>query len=170
MKPRSILQRTCLALVAFGTSSFHAQSDQGTKPMDHSEIQKTIDTNNAAVAALDIEAILATYEPNAVMATEPGKSATGTEALRSLSILSRSQTEDRRDKQRSHSGWRSRAAFLHVEYDRQSPRRLTRRAVRPVSKRAAQTGRRPLADGHRQPVWRPPHQDTVNSIARSVGK
>jgi uncharacterized protein (TIGR02246 family) len=82
MKPRSILQLTCLALFAFSTPSLHAQSDQGTKPMDHSEIQKTIDTNNAAVAALDIEAILATYEPNAVMATEPGKSATGTEALR----------------------------------------------------------------------------------------
>jgi uncharacterized protein (TIGR02246 family) len=82
MRPKSILQLTCLALLAFGTPSLHAQTDQGAKTMDHSEIQKTIDTNNAAVAALDIEAILATYEPNAVMATQPGTSAIGTEALR----------------------------------------------------------------------------------------
>jgi uncharacterized protein (TIGR02246 family) len=82
MKSKSLLRLTCLALVAFGTSSFHAQSDQGTKPMDHSEIQKTIDTNNAAVVAKDMDAILTTYEPNALMQAQPGMNAIGTEALR----------------------------------------------------------------------------------------
>jgi uncharacterized protein (TIGR02246 family) len=82
MKPRSMLQLTCLALLAFGAPPLHAQSDQGPKTMDHSQIQSTIDANNAAVAVQDMDAILATYEPNAVMATQPGTTATGTEALR----------------------------------------------------------------------------------------
>ena len=82
MRSKLALQLSCLALLAFGTPSLHAQSDQGTKTMNHSQIQSTIDTNNSAVAAQDIEAILATYEPTAVMATQPGTSVTGTEALR----------------------------------------------------------------------------------------
>jgi uncharacterized protein (TIGR02246 family) len=82
MRPKSILHLTCLALLAFGMPSLHAQSDQETKTMEHSQIQSIIDANNAAVAAQDMDAILATYEPGAVMATQPGTSATGTEALR----------------------------------------------------------------------------------------
>jgi uncharacterized protein (TIGR02246 family) len=82
MRPKSILHLTCLAMLAFGMPSVRAQSDQGTKTMDHSQIQSTIDANNAAVAAQDIDAIVATYEPSAVMATQPGTTATGTEALR----------------------------------------------------------------------------------------
>jgi uncharacterized protein (TIGR02246 family) len=50
--------------------------------MDHHNIQSTIDTNNKAVAAGDMEAILATYDPNAVMMGPTGMPATGTAALR----------------------------------------------------------------------------------------
>ena len=50
--------------------------------MEHAQIQSTIDANNAAVAAADIDAILATFEPNAVMAAQPGMNVAGTEALR----------------------------------------------------------------------------------------
>jgi uncharacterized protein (TIGR02246 family) len=82
MRSKSLLQLTCLALLAFGTPSLHAQSDKGTKPMDHPQIQSTIDANNAAVAAKDMDAILATYEPAALMQAQPGMNAIGTEALR----------------------------------------------------------------------------------------
>jgi uncharacterized protein (TIGR02246 family) len=50
--------------------------------MEHAQIQSTIDTNNAAVAAGDMNAILATFEPSAVMAAQPGINVTGTAALR----------------------------------------------------------------------------------------
>lgn len=50
--------------------------------MDHSHIQSTIDTNNAAVAAGDIEGILATYESEAVLKAQPGMLVTGNAALR----------------------------------------------------------------------------------------
>jgi uncharacterized protein (TIGR02246 family) len=50
--------------------------------MDNSKIQFTIETNNAAVAAGDMEGILATYESNAVLMGQPGMPAAGTAALR----------------------------------------------------------------------------------------
>jgi uncharacterized protein (TIGR02246 family) len=50
--------------------------------MEHAQIQSTIDTNNAAVAAGDMEAILAGFEPSAVMAAQPGMNVAGTAALR----------------------------------------------------------------------------------------
>lgn len=49
--------------------------------MDHTLIQSTIDTNNKAVAAGDINAILATYDSNAVMLGPTGMPATGRAAL-----------------------------------------------------------------------------------------
>ncbi len=46
------------------------------------QIQSTIDTNNSAASAGDIEAILATFEPNGVLMGQPGVPAKGTPALR----------------------------------------------------------------------------------------
>ncbi|MFN0192034.1 MAG: YybH family protein [Aestuariivirga sp.] len=50
--------------------------------MNQSQIQSTIDANAAAVSAQDIEGVLATYEPGAVLVGQPGKPAMGTPALR----------------------------------------------------------------------------------------
>ena len=50
--------------------------------MEHDQIHSTIDTNNAAVFAGDMEGILATFEPNGVLMSQPGMSAAGTPALR----------------------------------------------------------------------------------------
>jgi uncharacterized protein (TIGR02246 family) len=50
--------------------------------MDHAQINATIEANNAAVAAGDIEAILAAYEPTGALVADPGKLAQGTAALR----------------------------------------------------------------------------------------
>jgi uncharacterized protein (TIGR02246 family) len=50
--------------------------------MENAKIHSTIETNNAAVAAGDIDGILATFEPNAVLMAQPGMAATGTQALR----------------------------------------------------------------------------------------
>ncbi len=51
--------------------------------MEHTQIQHTIDTNNAAVAALDMDGILATYEPSATLVGQPGMPpSVGTLALR----------------------------------------------------------------------------------------
>jgi uncharacterized protein (TIGR02246 family) len=62
----------------------HAQSpaDQGNQTVEHSQIQSTIDSNNAAVAAGDMDGILATYEPNAAMVAQPRMTVMGTPALR----------------------------------------------------------------------------------------
>jgi uncharacterized protein (TIGR02246 family) len=46
------------------------------------EINAIIDANNAAVAAGDMDAILATFEPNGVLVGQPGMHAKGTPALR----------------------------------------------------------------------------------------
>lgn len=74
----------CLAFIVLGTQSIHAQSqnNQESQAMEHTQIQSTIDTNNSAVSARDIEGILATYEPNAVLVGQPGKPVMGTPALR----------------------------------------------------------------------------------------
>ena len=84
MRSKAILRLTCLAFVAAGTQSIHAQSqaDQGSQTVEKSQIQSTIDANNAAVSARDIDSILATYEPGAVLASQPGIPVTGTPALR----------------------------------------------------------------------------------------
>ena len=50
--------------------------------MEHDQINATIDANNAAVAAGDMDAILATFEPNCALVGEPGMLAQGTSALR----------------------------------------------------------------------------------------
>ena len=50
--------------------------------MEHDQINATIDTNNAAVFAGDMEGILATFEPNGVLMGQPGMPAMGTPALR----------------------------------------------------------------------------------------
>ena len=50
--------------------------------MEHAQIQSIVNTNNAAVSAGDIEAALATFEPNAVMVAQPGMTVAGTPALR----------------------------------------------------------------------------------------
>ena len=50
--------------------------------MEHAQIQSTVDANNAAVSAGDIEAALAAFEPEAAMVAQPGVTVSGTEALR----------------------------------------------------------------------------------------
>lgn len=50
--------------------------------MEHDQINATINDNNSAVYAADIDAILATFEPNGVLMGHPGMPATGTPALR----------------------------------------------------------------------------------------
>jgi uncharacterized protein (TIGR02246 family) len=84
MTSRTILRLTCVAFMLFGAQSIQAQSqaDQGKPTVEHSQIQSTIDANNAAVAAGDMDGILATYEPNAVLVGQPGMPAMGTPALR----------------------------------------------------------------------------------------
>jgi uncharacterized protein (TIGR02246 family) len=83
MSSKTISRLACFALFLFGAQPLHAQStDQGNQTMDHARIQSTIDANNAAVAAGDMDAILATYEPDAVMAAQPGVTVMGTAALR----------------------------------------------------------------------------------------
>lgn len=84
MRPKTFHGLMCLAFIMLGTQSIHAQSqdNQESQTMEHTQIQSTIDTNNSAVSARDIEAILATYEPNAVLVGQPGKPVTGSPALR----------------------------------------------------------------------------------------
>ena len=84
MKSTTLRRLTVFAVLLFGTQAMHApsQADQGNQTMNHAQIQSTIDTNNAAVAAGDMDSILATYEPNAVLMGQPGTPAMGTAALR----------------------------------------------------------------------------------------
>lgn len=84
MTPRQYLQLTCTALLWLGTQALlaHSQSNPESQTMDHAQIQSTIDSNNAAVAASDIDAILATYEANATLLAQPGMAVTGTASLR----------------------------------------------------------------------------------------
>ena len=74
----------CLAVLTLGSQANYAQSqeNQGNTVMEHAQIQSIIEANNAAVSAGDIEAALATFEPNAAMVAQPGVTVTGTEALR----------------------------------------------------------------------------------------
>lgn len=84
MNSKNLQRLVCLAALLLGTPSLHAQSqaNQENQTMDHAQIQSTIDANNAAVAAGDMDAILATYEPAAVLVAQPGISVMGTPALR----------------------------------------------------------------------------------------
>lgn len=50
--------------------------------MDNDQIHATITANNTAVAAGDMDAILATFEPTGTLVGQPGMIATGTPALR----------------------------------------------------------------------------------------
>lgn len=56
----------------------------GDPMSEHASIQNTIDTMTAAFAAHDIDAIMATYEPDAVVVGEPGKPLSGSPALRAM--------------------------------------------------------------------------------------
>lgn len=84
MKHRSILKLACLTVLMLGAQSLNSrsQAEQGNPDMEQAKIQSAIDANNAAVAAGDMDAIMATYEPAAVMLAQPGKPSQGTEALR----------------------------------------------------------------------------------------
>ena len=50
--------------------------------MEHDQIHSVIDANNAAVAAGDIEAVLATFEPSGALVGQPGMVTEGAAALR----------------------------------------------------------------------------------------
>jgi uncharacterized protein (TIGR02246 family) len=84
MRSRPLSRLACFALLLLGAQPLHAQSptDQGHQTMEHAQIQATIDANNSAVAAGDMDAILATYEPNAVLVGQPGMPVMGAAALR----------------------------------------------------------------------------------------
>jgi uncharacterized protein (TIGR02246 family) len=79
---KTLLRLTCLATLLLGQPQTFAQEQQGTQAVDHTQIQTTIDTNNKAVAAGDMEAILATFEATATMVAQPGMTVSGTPALR----------------------------------------------------------------------------------------
>jgi uncharacterized protein (TIGR02246 family) len=49
---------------------------------DSLQIHSTIEANNAAVAAGDLDAILATFEPTGVLVSQPGMPVAGTAGLR----------------------------------------------------------------------------------------
>jgi uncharacterized protein (TIGR02246 family) len=84
MKRKTFYRALCLAVLLLGTQSIYARSQdsQENQAMEHTQIQSTIDKNNSAVSARDVEGILATYEPSAVLVGQPGKSVMGTPALR----------------------------------------------------------------------------------------
>jgi uncharacterized protein (TIGR02246 family) len=84
MTSKTIHTLICLSFIVLGTQSIYAQSQNNpeSQTMELAKIQSTIDTNNAAVSARDIEGILATYEANAVLVGQPGMPAMGTPALR----------------------------------------------------------------------------------------
>jgi uncharacterized protein (TIGR02246 family) len=84
MTSRTMRRLRCCAFLMFGAFAMHvpSQADQGNKTVEHAQIQATSEANNAAVAAGDMNSILATFEPNAVMVGQPGMLAVGTPALR----------------------------------------------------------------------------------------
>ncbi|NGO56158.1 YybH family protein, partial [Allomesorhizobium camelthorni] len=51
---------------------------------DHARIQSTIDAMTSAFARGDIDGVMATYEPDAVVVGQPGKPVSGTPALREM--------------------------------------------------------------------------------------
>ena len=69
MKLKTFQKLVCLAVLLLGTPLTYAQSqnNQESQIMEHDKINSTIDTNNSAVYAGDMDAILATFEPNGVL-------------------------------------------------------------------------------------------------------
>ena len=84
MKLKTFQKLVCLAVLLLGTPLTYAQSqnNQESQIMEHDKINSTIDTNNSAVYVGDMDAILATFEPNGVLMGQPGIPAMGTPALR----------------------------------------------------------------------------------------
>jgi uncharacterized protein (TIGR02246 family) len=84
MKAATLKTVVSLAALLLGSQQIHAQSQapQGNKTMEHSQIQSVAEANNAAVSAGDIDGALATFEPDAAMAVQPGMTVAGTPALR----------------------------------------------------------------------------------------
>jgi uncharacterized protein (TIGR02246 family) len=76
-----LIRPAILALGALAIlSPLHA--DQGKNAVDHAQIKATIDANNAAVDAKNMEGILATFAADAVMAGPGGTLSEGKPALR----------------------------------------------------------------------------------------
>ena len=73
-----------VSVFLFGAQPTYAQSpnNQENQIMEHDQIHATIETNNSAVFAGDIEGILATFEPSGILIGQPGMPAKGTPALR----------------------------------------------------------------------------------------
>jgi uncharacterized protein (TIGR02246 family) len=82
MPLKTLRRLTCLASLLLGTTTTFSNAQQGYQAMDHAHIQAAIDTNNAAVASGNIDAILTTYDANAAMVAQPGLTVAGTAALR----------------------------------------------------------------------------------------
>jgi uncharacterized protein (TIGR02246 family) len=84
MRSKLFQNLMCFAVLWLGTQSIHAhsQNNQESQTMEQAKIQSTVDTNNAAVSAGDLERALASFEPNAVVMAQPGMPAMGTPALR----------------------------------------------------------------------------------------
>ncbi len=84
MKSKPFQRLICLAVLLLGIQPVYAKSqeNQESQTMEHDQIHSTIDTNNSAVAAGDMEGVLATFEPNGVLVGQPGMPAMGTPALR----------------------------------------------------------------------------------------
>jgi uncharacterized protein (TIGR02246 family) len=84
MPLKTLRRLTCLASLLLGTTTTFSNAQQGYQAMDHAQIQAAIDTNNAAVASGNIDAILTTYDANAAMVAQPGLTVAGTAALREV--------------------------------------------------------------------------------------
>ena len=57
---------------------------RGDIALDEQAILQTIGSMTSAFAAVDIDAVLATYEPGAIVVAAPGAPVSGTEALRRM--------------------------------------------------------------------------------------
>ena len=71
-----------LALALFVT--INTSNSQGTDMNEHAKIQETIDAMTTAFAKGEIDSILATYEPGAIVVGAPGQVSKGTDALRQM--------------------------------------------------------------------------------------
>ncbi len=71
------------AVAALSTLLFTSNS-LGSDLADHQHVQSTIDTMTSAFAKGNIDAIMTTYEPGAVVVAEPGKPISGPLALREM--------------------------------------------------------------------------------------
>lgn len=78
------LRNLAAALAATLALATPLTSASGETMNDHDQIQSTIDAMTSAFAKGDIDGVLATYEPDAVVVGEPGMPVSGTPALRQL--------------------------------------------------------------------------------------